>query len=88
MICHYVHVGMVQAWVGPFVTPLKLGGMCPTDKSRVKKHNKSTNHLTNTITMVVELLAPPAVWIWWTHAARGVGGLAHVHSNAAIEAIR
>jgi len=45
-----------------------LGGSlcntCPTDKSRVKNHTKSTNHLTNTITiMVVEPLAPPAMWI-------------------------
>jgi hypothetical protein len=43
--------GMVQAWVGHFVTPLK-------------RNTKSTNHLlTNTITMVVEPLAPPAAWI-------------------------
>ena len=48
---------------------------------------KSTNHLPNTITMVVEPLAPPAAWIWWTHAARGVGGLAHARSDAPVEAI-
>jgi hypothetical protein len=48
-----------------------------------KKHKQQTN----TITMVVELLAPPAAWIWWTHAARGVGGLAHARSNAAVKAI-
>ena len=37
--------------------------------------------------MVVEPLAPPAVWIWLTHAAWGVGGLAHVRYDAAVEAI-
>jgi hypothetical protein len=40
-----------------------LGGARPTDESQVKKHTKSTNHLTNTITMVMEPLAPPAAWI-------------------------
>ena len=56
--------GMVQAWVGHFVTPLKhVGKTRPTDESRVKNHTKNTNHLINTITMVVELLAPPAAWI-------------------------
>ena len=38
--------------------------------------------------MVVEPLAPPVAWIWWTHAAWGVGGLVHVCSYAAIEAIK
>jgi hypothetical protein len=50
---------------------------------RHKKHKQQTN----TITMVVEPLAPPAAWIWWTHAAQGVGGLAHACSDAAVEAI-
>ena len=51
---------MVQAWVGHFVNTSKhtiVGMMCPTDKQRVKKRTKSTNYLSNTITMVVELLA-------------------------------
>ncbi len=26
---------------------------------------KNTNNMTNTTTMVVKLLAPPVVWIWW-----------------------
>jgi len=38
--------------------------------------------------MVVEPLAPPAAWIWWTHAAWGVSGLAYVRSYAAVEAIK
>ena len=25
--------------------------------------------------MVVEPIAPPAVWSWYIHAARGIGGL-------------
>jgi len=52
-----------------------------------QNHTKSTNHLPNTITMVVEPPTPAAAWIWWTHAARGVGVLAHARSDAAIEAI-
>ena len=53
--------GMVQAWVAHFVTPLK----CMYDKYdwQVRNHTKSTNHLTNTITMVVKPLVPPAAWI-------------------------
>ncbi len=39
----------------------------------------------NTTTMVMEPLAPPAGWIQWYNAARGAGGLAHVHSEAAVE---
>jgi hypothetical protein len=35
----------------------------PTDESRVKNHTKSTNHPTNTITMVAELPSPLAAWI-------------------------
>jgi hypothetical protein len=37
--------------------------MCPTDESRVKNHTKSTYHLPNTITVVVEPVALPAAWI-------------------------
>ncbi len=37
--------------------------------------------------MVVEPLAPPAAWIWWTHAVQGVGGFVHARSDAAVEAI-
>ncbi len=41
----------------------------------------------NITTMVVELFAPPAVWIQWVHATRGVDGLAHILSKAAVEGI-
>ena len=43
----------------------RVGRILLTDESRVKKHTKSTNHLTNTIAMVVVVgpLTPPAVWI-------------------------
>ena len=34
---------------------------------------------------MVKPLPPPAAWIWWTHAAWGVDGLAHVCSMAAVE---
>ncbi len=48
---------MVQAWVAHFVTPLKCISMTSmTDVSRVRNHTKITNHLTNTITMVLEPL--------------------------------
>jgi hypothetical protein len=48
---------------------------------------KHTNHLTNTITMVVKPLSPSAVWISLVHAAGGAGGLPHDFSDAVIEAI-
>ena len=61
-----------------------------SDDNQTRRHKKPKKHKqqTNTITMVVEPLAPPAVWIWWTHVAWGVGGLAHVRSYAAVEAIK
>jgi len=34
--------------------------------------------------MVLEPLAPPVAWIWWTHATWGVGGLAHIRYKAAV----
>jgi hypothetical protein len=40
---------------------------------------------TNTTTMVMAPLAPPAAWIQLYHAARGAGRLAHVRSEAAVE---
>jgi hypothetical protein len=57
---------MVQAWLAHFVTLLNIGPTSPTNESLVKNHTKSTNDLTNSITMVLELLAPPAAWTWWT----------------------
>ncbi len=82
--------GMVQAWVGHFVTHLKviLSYLSTHDESWIKNRIKSTNNMTNNITMVVEPLTPPAVWIWWTHATQGVGNLEHVCSDAALEAIQ
>jgi hypothetical protein len=38
---------------------------------------------TNITTMVMEPLAPPAVWILRIHAARMAGGLEHILSKAA-----
>ena len=35
----------------------------PTPMTTRQDHTKSTNNMTNTITMVVEPLTPPAVWI-------------------------
>ena len=81
----YAAHGMVQDWVARNVTPLK----CRYNKSdwwvMSQKQHKCTNYLTNTITMVVEPQRLPAAWIWWFHATRGAGGLAHTFSKAAIE---
>jgi len=43
--------------------------------------------MTNTITVVVELLTPPVAWSLHLHAAGGVGGLPHIFSDAAFEGI-
>ena len=80
---------MVQAWVGHFLTPLKYmyhkyDWRVVTSQKTHKKHKQHDKH----ITMVVEPLAPPAAWIWWTHAAWGVGGLAHDRSDASVEVIQ
>jgi hypothetical protein len=48
-------------------------------------HPQQHKQPTNTTTMVMELLAPPAVWIQWNHAARAAGGLAHSFFEAAVE---
>jgi hypothetical protein len=42
-------------------------------------------HKHTNIPTMMELFSPPAAWIWWTHTAWGVGGLAHTFSVAAIE---
>ena len=83
---HYyliIHRGMVQAWVGHFVTPLKRG----YDKSNwwvpSQKPHKKHNYLINTTTMVVKLPTPPAAWIWWIHPDPGAGGLTHTFFEAA-----
>jgi hypothetical protein len=59
-----------------------LGGVQRVWLMSQKPHKKHKQH-----DKQHHLLAPPAVWIWWTHAAWGVGGLAHVRSNSAVEAI-
>ncbi len=64
-------MGMVQAWVAHFVTPITL-------PFHPQQH-------TNTTTMVVEPSTPPAAWIWWIYAARGAGGLVHVRSKVQVE---
>ncbi len=51
---------------------------------KLQGRTKSTNNLANTITMVAEPLAPPAVWIWWTHTTGGVDGLAQTLFKAAV----
>jgi hypothetical protein len=40
---------------------------------------------TNTTIMVMEPLNPPAVWIQLIHNVQVAGGLAHVHSKAAVK---
>ncbi len=84
---NHLNPGMVQAWVGHFVTPLKRREDRFVWWVKNQKPHKKHKDLTNTITMVMEPLVTPAVWIWWTHATWGVGSLAHVRSDAAIEAI-
>ncbi len=42
---------------------------------------------TNITTMVMDLIASPAVWILWIHAARVVGGLAHTLFKAAVKVV-
>jgi hypothetical protein len=59
-----------------------LGGVQRVRLTSRKPHKKHKQHDKQN-----HPLAPPAAWIWWTHAAWGVGGLAHVCSNSAVEAI-
>jgi hypothetical protein len=42
-------------------------------------------HKHTNIPTMMEPFSPPTAWIWWTHTAWGVGGLAHTFSMAAIE---
>jgi hypothetical protein len=48
-------------------------------------HPQQHKQPTNTTTMGMELLTPPAEWIRQTHAVRVVGGLAHIFSKVAVE---
>jgi len=82
--------GMVQAWVGHFVTPLKHrhneSDWWVTSQKPHKKHRLPNNHHHYGVGDACPL-APPAAWIWWTYASGGVDGLAHVPSETAFEAI-
>ncbi len=78
--------GVVHTSVGQKVTPLEDPDLWVAS-CELWDCTKNTNDLANTITMVAELPVPPAAWIWWIHAAWGVGGLAHVCSKAAVKAI-
>jgi hypothetical protein len=48
-------------------------------------HPQQHKQPTNITTMVMELLAPPAAWIRWFHAAQVAGGLAHLFFEAAFK---
>ncbi len=84
--------GVVHANVGQNVTPhnpslgLFLYQFFTYNEfvtSRV--HPQQHKQPTNATTMVMELLAPPAVWIQWYHTAQVVGSLAHSFFEAAVE---
>jgi hypothetical protein len=51
-------------------------------------HPQQHKQPTNTTTMVMEPLAPPAAWIQSFHAAQGAGGLAHILSKVAIKGFK
>jgi hypothetical protein len=48
-------------------------------------HPQQHKQPTNTTTMVMELLAPPAAWIQQIHTVQVVGGLAHSFFEVAVE---
>jgi hypothetical protein len=48
----------------------------------LQQHKKQP---TNTTTMVMEPLAPPAAWIQRYHATQGTSGLVHVLFKAAVK---
>jgi hypothetical protein len=85
---HCISAGMVQAWVGHFVTPLKRRSDEFALRVTSQKPHKKHKDLINTITMVMEPPTPPAAWILWIHAAGGAGGLPRIFSNAAIEGFK
>jgi hypothetical protein len=47
-------------------------------------HPQQHKQQTNTTTMVMEPLAPPAVWIQLIHTAQVAGGLAHSFLEAVV----
>ncbi len=48
-------------------------------------HSQQHKQPTNTTTMVMEPLPPPAAWIQWIHTVQVAGSLAHVCFEAAVE---
>jgi hypothetical protein len=48
-------------------------------------HPQQHKQPTNTTTMAMELLAPPAAWIQLIHTIQVAGGLAHSIFEAAVE---
>jgi hypothetical protein len=57
--------------------------MTLTNESQAASPRKKHKHLCKHHHYVAELLAPPLVWIWWTHTTGGVDGLAHTFLEAA-----
>jgi hypothetical protein len=51
-------------------------------------HPQQHKQPTNTTTMVMEPLAPPAAWIQWFHATQEAGSLAHILSKVDIEGFK
>jgi hypothetical protein len=51
-------------------------------------HPQQHKQPTNTTTMMMEPLTPPAAWIQWIHAAQGAGSYGHSFSKAAVEGFR
>ena len=89
IVAHYHSSRYGSSLGGPLSNTSKIYVRQVRLARHVRNHTKSTNHLTNTIIMAVKPLTHPVVWIWWTHATwRQVGGLVHVRSKAAIEAIQ
>jgi hypothetical protein len=54
----------------------------------VHQHHTKHKQSTNTDTMVVELLAPPATWFWWLHTVQRMGHLSEGLAEASIEGIQ
>ena len=79
--------GVVQAWVAHFASPLKRrdneSDWWVMSQKAHKIHNLPNKH--HHYSMVVKPPTPLAAWIWWIHAAPGVGGLVHTFSVATIK---
>ncbi len=86
--------GLVHANVGQNVTPIYLivrqSAYLKVMLWYFSTYNNwgcitQLKHTTNITTIVMEPLAPPAVWIQWIHAAWVAGTLAHVLSKVAVK---